>query len=339
MGYVVSTDVMESDPHFYLGCTDCHQGNPSASTQDAAHKGLVARPSDDPEETCGQCHEATAKTYTLSLHYTAAGMKHGVSQRFDDKGKVLFEQKVFEQSCRSCHASCGDCHVKSPAVSGISSGLLDGHRFVAKADDKTCAMCHGGRVYPEFTGDYTGGVPDVHYRKGMTCTDCHGPAQFHGDGTAYTSRKDVAVRPLCTDCHDITTMGKASTKETHATHEATVSCSACHTASAYRQCSDCHLGGGATSSPALILGHNPRQPGQLTTLRLIPTTRKTFEPAGLTMANFDVAPNYWDTVPHNIAKRTDRTRDCNVCHQEGTYYLDEAKLQKGSSTKNLELVP
>jgi thiosulfate/3-mercaptopyruvate sulfurtransferase len=329
---------MASDPHFSQSCEDCHKGDPAKPSKADAHKGLIARPSDNPVEACGECHTETARTYTLSLHYTAAGMKHGVSPRFDESGKKIFEAKVFEQSCRSCHASCGDCHVKSPDVSGISTGLLDGHRFIAKAEDKTCAMCHGGRVWPEFTGDY-GGSPDVHYRKGMTCGDCHGPVQFHGDGNAYTSRKDVPVRPLCTDCHDIATMGKDSTKETHATHEESVSCSACHTATAYRQCSSCHLGGGAVSSPAIVLGHNPRQPKQLTTLRLIPTTRDTFKPAGLGMANFDTLPNYWDTVPHNIAKRTDRTRDCNTCHQEGTYYMEAERLPKGGSTKNLELVP
>ncbi len=338
MGYVVTQDVLESDPHFYLECTDCHKGNASRPVKADAHKGLVARPSDDPTATCGQCHEETAKNYTLSLHYTAAGMKHGVSPRFDAAGKKLFDTKVFEQSCRSCHASCGDCHVKSPVISGVNTGLLDGHRFVKKAEDKTCALCHGGRVWPEFTGDY-GGTPDVHYRKGMSCSDCHKGTQFHGDGTAYTGRKDVKNKPSCTGCHDTAKLGKAATKETHATHAKTVSCSACHTASSYRQCSSCHLGGGATSSPAIVLGHNPRQPGQLTTLRLIPTVRDTFKPAGLSMANFDSLPNYWDTVPHNIAKRTDRTRDCNTCHQDGLYYLEKERLPKGGSLKNLELAP
>jgi len=57
------------------------------------------------------------------------------------------------------------------------------------------------------------------------------------------------------------------------------------------------------------------------------------------MANFDALPNYWDTVPHNIAKRTDRTRDCNTCHQNYTYYLEAGKLPAGGSIKNLQLAP
>jgi len=338
MGYVVPQSVIESDPHFYYECTHCHGGDSGSATKAGAHAGLVGRPSDDPVRACGQCHESTAKTYTLSLHYTAAGMRHGVAARFDASGMKGFDAKVFEQSCRSCHASCGDCHVKSPVVSGVNAGLIDGHRFVKKAEDKTCALCHGGRVWPEFTGDY-GGVPDVHYRKGMTCSSCHSGSQMHGDGVAYSSRRDVAAKPSCASCHDLSKLGKASTIETHATHAESVSCSACHTAAAYRQCASCHLGEGATSNPAIVLGRSPREPGRLTTLRLVPTVRETFTPAGLSMANFDALPNLWDAVPHNVAKRTDRTRDCGTCHEEGLYYLKTERLPQGGSVKNLELVP
>lgn len=338
MGYVVSQEARAQDPHLKNDCAFCHKGNPSAKDRKSAHAGLLKRPSDDPEVSCGSCHPDIAKTYTLSLHYTAAGMKHTVSKRFSEAEKAVYGAKVFEQSCRSCHASCGDCHVKSPVVSGVNLGLMDGHLFVRKDESKTCALCHGGRVYPEFTGDY-GGTPDVHYRKGMSCADCHSSVQFHGDGTAYLSRTEVKAKPSCAACHELSYVEKKETKEAHSIHEGRVSCSACHTASAYRQCSGCHLGEGAVSSPAVVLGKNPRKPGELTTLRLIPTVRDTFKKAGISQANFDSLPNYWNTMPHNIAKRTDRTRDCNTCHEEGAYYLEADCLPKDGSRKNLELVP
>ncbi len=338
MGFVVSKDLIARDPHLQNDCTSCHKGNAAAKDQKAAHAGLIDRPSDDPEAACGTCHPEIAKNYTLSLHYTAAGMKHGVSGRFSEAERKTFDAKVFEQSCRSCHASCGDCHVKSPVVSGVNLGLMNGHQFARKDESKTCALCHGGRVYPEFTGEY-GGTPDVHYRKGMTCADCHPAEQFHGDGKAYPDRTKVAVKPSCVTCHPLEYLGNDSTKETHETHDGRVSCSACHTASSYRQCSSCHLGEGARSSPAIVLGKNPRNPKELTTLRLIPTVRDTFQKAGIAQASFDALPNYWNTMPHNIAKRTDRTRDCNTCHQEGLYYLEAKMLPPGSSKKNLDLIP
>lgn len=345
MGYVVDMDVAATDPHFEYGCSFCHEGDSGAADQASAHKGLVKRPSDN-LDTCGNCHEDIATTYKLSLHYTNAGMRNGVSGRFSEEEKKIYDDKVFEQSCRSCHASCGDCHVKSPVISGVNTGLMAGHDFVRKDESKTCALCHGGRVYPEFTGEY-GGKPDVHYRNGMTCLDCHSATQMHGDGTAYNGRRDVQDKPSCIECHekdikeddDEDDDDKDSDEpDPHAIHEESVSCTACHTATGYRQCSSCHLGEGATSSPAIVLGDNPRIPGQLTTLRLIPTVRSTFEKAGIEQAHFDELPNFWDSVPHNIQKRTDRTRDCNTCHAEYKYFLEKSMLPEGGSCKNLELV-
>jgi hypothetical protein len=336
MGYVVNTALITEDPHFEYGCSFCHEGDSNSPTKAAAHQGMVKRPSDNPD-TCGTCHEGIAATYKLSLHYTNAGMKNGVSPRFSSEEKKVFDEKVFEQSCRSCHASCGDCHVQSPIVSGVNTGFINGHEFVRKDEEKTCALCHGGRVYPEFTGDY-GGRPDVHYRNGMTCLDCHSAEQMHGNGIAYAGRRDVENKPSCIECHANSMDATPEAEEAHLIHEEVASCTACHTATGYRQCSSCHLGEGATSNPAIILGDNPRNPGQLTTLRLIPTVRTTFEKVGIEQEHFDSLPNFWDTVPHNIQKRTDRTRDCNTCHGEYQYYLEEAALPKGGSTKNLELV-
>lgn len=294
------------------------------------------RPSDDPA-TCGTCHEETAKTYTLALHYSTAGMKSGVRPRFSDAEASVYDQKVFEQSCRSCHASCGDCHVKSPVISGVNLGLISGHKFVRKDESKTCALCHGGRVYPEFTGEY-GGNPDVHYQKGMSCVDCHGASELHGSAGPQTDRRSVTDKPSCVQCHE---PGKEKTEKARTTHEDhgdMVSCSACHSSASYRGCASCHLGEGATSSPMFMLGDNPRNPGQLTTLRLVPTVRDTFKKAGIAQENFDSIPNLWDTVPHNTRKRTERTRDCGVCHSEKLNLLTEETLPKDGAEANKKLI-
>ena len=336
MGYVVDKNLLTSDPHFSQSCSACHAGNEAGKDKAASHAGLVKRPSDDPS-VCGTCHGDIAKTYTLSLHYTTAGFRNGVSPRFSDTEKKVYDEKVFEQSCRSCHATCGDCHVKSPVISGVNLGLMDGHKFIRKDESKTCALCHGGRVYPEFTGDY-GGSPDAHYRKGMMCADCHSMTQMHGDGVAYAGRRDVVDKPSCAQCHPADAEVSDKAREAHETHAESVSCSACHTGAEYRQCSSCHLGEGAAASPALILGDNPRNSGQLTTLRLIPTVRETFKKAGIEQKNFDSLPNYWDTVPHNVKKRTERTRDCAACHGERANFLEEDMIFKGASRKNLDLI-
>ena len=335
-GFLVDKALLEKDVHFAQGCAACHKGDEAGVDKASAHQGLVKRPSDD-LTVCGACHDDIAKTYKTSLHYTTAGQRHGVLARFSPEEGKAFEEKVFPRACQSCHASCGDCHVKGPAISGISIGLIKGHQFVKRDEGRTCAFCHGGRVYPEFIGEY-GGSADVHYQKGMVCVDCHKKAEFHGDGTAYTSRHQLKGKPACADCHKPGTEKAARAKTAHAQHAGRLGCAACHSATPYRNCYDCHLGKGATAKPGFILGRSPRDKKTITTLRVIPTVRDTFAPAGLGMANYDSLPNYWETVPHNIRKRTERTRSCDGCHVERQGFLTKDALIKDGSKANEALV-
>jgi hypothetical protein len=331
--FLVDKDLIAKDVHFGDGCSPCHKGNEGGATKEAAHQGMIKQPSSD-LSVCGKCHDDIAQHFKTSLHYTTSGLQHGVKARFNSKELESFNQKVFEKSCRSCHASCGDCHVKSPTVGGISTGLIKGHQFVRRDEGKTCGSCHGGRVYPEYTGDY-GGSADVHYQKGMLCLDCHKKQESHGTGTAYQGKKEVRERPTCMQCHPRGAEKTDVAKAAHAQHGTKLSCYACHSAGDYRNCYDCHLGKGATAKPGFILGINPRDKKTVTTLRLVPTVRDTFQVAGIAMSNYDVLPNYWDTAPHNIKKRTDRTRSCEVCHVEHKDFLNKSMLlQNGSRTND-----
>lgn len=336
-GLLVDKSIIGKDVHLEENCTTCHKGDAKGPTRDVAHKGLVARPSKN-IEVCEKCHEDISKSFKNSLHFTSEGQRHGVTGRFSKDELKVFNEKVFEKSCRSCHSSCGDCHVKAPVIGGVSTGLLKGHRFVKKDEGKTCALCHGGRVYPEFTGDY-GGAADIHYQKGMICVDCHKKEELHGISAAsYVSRKEVKERPRCTNCHKPGEEKTESARSAHTSHNGKVSCYACHSGGAYRNCYDCHLGKGSTAKPGFILGLNPRDKKTVTTLRVIPTVRNTFKPAGIEMEHFDKLPNYWDTAPHNIRKRTERTRSCELCHNAKKNFLTKDMLLKDGSKANEGLV-
>jgi len=330
--FLVDKKLIDADPHFVDGCASCHKGDEKGVSREKAHAGFVKRPSSD-LKICGKCHDNVAKTYKDSLHFTTAGLRHGVSGRFSSKEQKIFDEKVFQKSCRSCHASCGDCHVMSPKIGGITTGFIKNHQFVKKDDGKTCAMCHGGRVYPEYTGDY-GGSADVHYQKGMTCLDCHKKAEFHGTASVYKTKKEVKEKPSCTGCHKIGDEKTEKAKTSHAQHNNRVSCYACHSGGTYRNCYDCHLGKGATSKPGFILGLSPRDKKTVTTLRVIPTVRNTFKAAGIAMEKYDALPNYWDAATHNIKKRTERTRSCEICHVEKQDFLTKDKLLKNGSKAN-----
>ncbi|QTA92434.1 multiheme c-type cytochrome [Desulfonema magnum] len=335
-GFLVDKNLTDEDEHFAQGCGFCHKGNENAHNKEDAHKGLIKRPSDD-VNVCGECHYEIADRYKTSLHYTTAGLRHGAVARFSDKEAKIFDEKVFQQSCRSCHASCGDCHVKGPKIGVICTGLLKGHKFVRRDEVKTCGFCHGGRVYPEFTGQY-GVVQDVHFEKKMMCLDCHKKNEFHGDGNAYTSRRDVKNKPECVTCHPPGKEKSDKAKQAHEKHKDKVSCTACHALSTYKNCYNCHLGKGGKSKAGFILGRNPRNKDEITTLRAVPTVRDTFGKVGIKMEKYDTVPNYYDTMPHVIRKSTERTNNCNMCHLIKMGFLNKSKLIENGSKANEELI-
>ncbi len=335
-GYLVNPELLAKDPHLSKGCEICHKGSKESETKELAHQNLVKRPSDN-LKTCSPCHSKITTNYSKSLHYTTIGQRQGVMARFSKADLKIFDKQVFERSCRSCHASCGGCHVKSPAVEGISLGLIQGHKFVKKNEGKTCAFCHGGRVYPEYTGEY-GGATDVHYEKGMMCLDCHKMREFHGDGNKYLTKEAVKDRPACTNCHKTINSKTLLTKKAHSVHRGKVSCYGCHSGGQYRQCYDCHGGHVEKVEAGFILGKNPRNRKEITTLRVIPTVRNSFEKDGILMPHFDALPNYWNSPVHNIRKRTDRTRSCDSCHTDRKGFLTKETLLKGGSTANERLI-
>ena len=218
----------------------------------------------------------------------------------------------------------------------MNQGLFANHRFKKKNEDKTCAACHGGRVYAEFTG-IANGVRDIHFEKGMNCMNCHKAVEFHGDGMEAVSKNNVKGKPSCTDCHKLNVSTQSGT--IHKQHANKTNCQACHVASGYNQCSSCHIGKGASQSQAFILGRDPQNKDRIVTLRMTPVVRDTFASKGISMDNYDQVANFWTAPVHNIRKKTARTRTCGPCHtanEEG--FISEQSLPKDGSKQNRALL-
>jgi hypothetical protein len=92
------------------------------------------------------------------------------------------------------------------------------------------------------------------------------------------------------------------------------------------------------SKPGFLLGLSPKDKKTLTTLRVIPTVRNTFEKAGIKMEHYDALPNYQAAPIHNITKRTERTRTCDACHVDRSGFLTKEQLISNGSQMNEELI-
>ena len=186
------------------------------------------------------CHQDVAANFTTSLHYNAYGMKgeyeRGAAGHFGIDMDAFYE----EGSCANCHATtCTVCHVGEGGHGGEMSIEI-------------CDKCHLKKQTSTFVGDMPahkskGPHADVHYEKGLICTDCHSAEELHGDGNIYAHQQQ-AVTTACEDCHRSpgkVVRGMNVTQysleiSAHNIHDETLDCTACH-AGWVTTCVNCHL--------------------------------------------------------------------------------------------------
>lgn len=331
---LVSEDFLDSI-HGELACVDCHGGDDTADDKESAHEGFDPHPSiNNPQETCGECHEEIAETAPRSLHATLSTFPGFLQKRASDDTWEKVDHGR-ERHCASCHASCGACHVSRPQY--VGAGFIDGHMFNAQPNSiNQCMACHGSRVGNEFTG--TRGKGDVHLKKyTMVCRDCHGAEELHAAAPeGLENRYHLPEAANCLDCHQDLQFG--SVRE-HRIHINTVQCQVCHSQT-YTNCYSCHTGtdenGLAYFTTELDfedmkIGFNPdRLPGnnyKWALLRHVPVDPEVFAHyVEDGFPRFDVEPTWKRTSPHNIQRRTWQNASCNNCHGQRDLFLSETDL-------------
>ena len=156
---LVSKEFLKTD-HGEIACVDCHGGNNSTMNKAVAHKDIDPYPAmNDPDGTCGECHEEIVATAKDSLHTTLSTFITVLKNRADmSKWPQINEAR--KNHCTACHtSSCGGCHVSRPKFA--KKGFINGHIFQKRSDPfNQCTACHGSRVGNEYYG--MRGQGDVH---------------------------------------------------------------------------------------------------------------------------------------------------------------------------------
>lgn len=205
------------------------------------------------EKTCGICHPKQLEEFKKTamghnakqrLYKTWTDKKmgpHNCGPWFIDNHEEIAKNtnvpftkemaKINQMACNQCHVGCLDCHY-TPKKKDPNDPALGSHTFTKKVSPQSCygggrgSICHAGpegrrRGAGYIGGDYAnpkGLTPDIHYTKGLSCTDCH--------DTAVKDKKllhgQVKRQVNCSKCHD--KIVKSVAKSVHKN----VSCEACH---------------------------------------------------------------------------------------------------------------
>ncbi len=351
--------------HGRMDCIECHGGVQSPD-KETAHQGLIARPSEDSETFCGECHPNVVPAYQSSLHLTQSGYWTVLDERSAPENHPALEE-MFGNHCSSCHTTCGDCHVSQP--SSVGGGFVSGHIFQAKPSmTRNCTACHGSRVGKEYLGKNEGVRADVHFRQArMTCVDCHTMDEMHAN-----QRKDCASchspselfgnppsphryhgeeQPACTDCHSKVVNGLDGV-EMHKQHSQDLSCQVCHSVE-YTSCDSCHVAVSEdTGNPyfetkasylTFLIGRNPLQsearPYEYVVLRHVPVDKDSFSYYGDNLLpNYDALPTWVYATPHNIQLDTPQTETCNACHGNASLFLTADKVNPAEMEANAPVI-
>jgi thiosulfate/3-mercaptopyruvate sulfurtransferase len=339
--------------HGQIACVDCHGGNPEDPNWQTAHAGLVKDPTfPDPENACGQCHPDISAGAPTSLHFTIAPIGQAITRRMgpaDQKVQTALAT-ARDKHCSQCHASCGQCHVSRPDY--VNGGFLAQHRFQKIPPmETTCASCHGGRVFGEFTGLNKNIAADTHFEDAeMTCRDCHKAAQMHASAVGDETQPPSASRPRCETCHPEAS-AEDSDRPAHQIHRQKVACQVCH-AQAVKQCYGCHVGTDAKgiayfkcrkTALGFKIGRNPQPaPDRLYTYTvkrhppIVPETFDAYSPAAL--KQFAQVPTWKECAPHSIRRITSQNSACNNCHGNRALFLDVSDLADWEVAANADMV-
>ncbi len=352
---IVEAEKFLATDHGKIACTECHRGVSTSTEKAAAHEGLVASPSAQADEFCGECHEEQTASYDNALHNTQAGYWTTIDARAGDvpENHPALEE-MFGNHCATCHTTCGECHVSQPK--NVGGGLFSGHVFEKTPPmTRSCTACHGSRVGNEYLGKNEGIPGDVHFRDArMNCVKCHEGADLHGtaDATAAADhRLSGAEDPQCVDCHPTAAPG-GDENPMHQAHGEKLSCQVCHSVT-YTSCDNCHVAVSETSGNpyfetdatyrTFLIGRNPIQsedrPYTYVPVRHVPASPTSYDFYGANLLpNFDSKATWVYSTPHNIQKDTPQNASCESCHGNADIFLTVNKVSAEEMAANASVI-
>ena len=162
-----------------LGCSSCHLGNPYATKEKDAHRGMVKNPANLPYTTvtCGKCHKDQVERVRHSIMATNVGLINTLRYQWNELSKpedtidiynlksipITLAISHYRKFCATCHiwkrlndlkgeigtrgGGCIDCHLVKK----------QGHNaLTTRIPSKNCTKCHNrsARIGLSYYGIY-----------------------------------------------------------------------------------------------------------------------------------------------------------------------------------------
>jgi hypothetical protein len=159
--------------------------------------------------------------YNKSLHYTNKGIEFICSREQGGLERMTgLSAKQMNCVLAKCHVTtCDECHKKE----------ITGKDYYSVEQAKTEEACQ--RCHPVEKDD-----PDIHFRNGMKCMDCHSSREIHGDGIEHMTYMEPGFFDTrCENCHK-----SISQSTSHKVHKGKLDCTPCHVRE-MMTCVNCHI--------------------------------------------------------------------------------------------------
>ena len=235
-----------------IGCSDCHGGDPSSRSVEAAHRGDFHSLSERLEvpKRCASCHSDLDRMRAYNLPVDQYSI-YQTSQH----GRALARGETRAAICTDCHGGHDIRRSRDPSSSVYTKNIPE-----------TCSRCHGDAelmqefdLDPSVVTDYRSSIHgrmllDEGSIAAPNCTSCHG---VHG----ATPPGVGDIDKVCGACHEQTRRAFLAGPHFQGMKAAGVpECASCHSNHAIRQygierveslCAECHGEG----SDQAVLGH------------------------------------------------------------------------------------
>ncbi|RJQ56649.1 MAG: hypothetical protein C4526_01455 [Nitrospiraceae bacterium] len=162
-----------SDDYLRDQCLRCHLWSKGAQ-QDGDYRA----------SGCAACH----------VVYSDNGLYEGSDRAIDKNQKG--RPKLHKITTKIPSNQCLHCHNRGGRTGVSYIGTMESDEYGSPWSDEA-GKKGGKKLHGKFYNHLTA---DIHYQKGMTCTDCHTIQDLHGDGNIY-NKKWQAVEIECEDCH------------------------------------------------------------------------------------------------------------------------------------------